>query len=507
MIDLPAITNLFGAQDLGAYERTWSPVVTASVTGTGGNVFPASQSVPYGQTASLTLLPFGSGWRAILPLGGTCPAGVLDGTVYTTGPITAACAVTIDFIRDTTITLGSSAEPAVYGQSLTFTATLAASSPTGSVVFRDGANVLGTVPLSGAGANFTTSALGVGTHSITAQYAGDTDNTPATSPVLVQTVNRNASTTTIAPPAAIRLGQSATIMATVAPVSPPGAGTPSGTITVQVPGTGAAGTCTIVLPSTSCTLTPAGAYGPLTLSASYSGDANFNASTATQTLQVTPQFVGGSIAGLTVGGLTLRLSIAGEPAQTVSAAIGATTFAFTEAVPVGVAYTVNVATHPPGLFCAVANGSGTMPAGDVSNVAVVCSSAPHAILSAALDDGIAYARYGQTLAYTATIANTGNAGASNVAVAAVASAGLDAGALTWTCAASGGASCGVSGAGGLSDSVNLPVNGHVTYTVRVPARVVTAEPRVRLELRVNNGEATASDSDTLVVLRDGFDGP
>ena len=50
-VDLPAITNLFGAQDLGAYERTYAPVVTASVTGAGGNVAPASQSVPYGQTA------------------------------------------------------------------------------------------------------------------------------------------------------------------------------------------------------------------------------------------------------------------------------------------------------------------------------------------------------------------------------------------------------------------------------------------------------------------------
>ena len=455
---------------------------------------------------SLSLLPFGSEWHAILPFGGTCPIGTLVGTTYTTGPITAACAVTIDFIRDTTITFGSSSEPAVYGQSITFTATLAASAPTGNVVFRDGATLLGTVPLSGSSANFTTSALGVGTHSITAHYAGDADNTAATSPAFTQTVNRNATTTAIASPAPIRLGQSATIMATVAPVSPPGAGTPTGTVSVQVASSGGSGGCTIVLPAASCMLTPLGAYGPLTLSASYSGDANFNASTATQTLQVEPQFIGGSIGGLTAGGLTLRLSVNGDPVQTFSPAAGATTFAFAGAVPAGATYTANVAAHPPGLFCAVANGSGTMPAGDVSNVTVACSSAPHAILAATLDDGIAYARYGQTLTYTATIANTGNAVASGVTIAAIASAGLDAGVLTWTCVASGGASCGASGAGGLSDSANLPSSGRVTYTVRVPVRAVTVEPRVRLELRVNSGEATASDSDTLVLLRDGFDG-
>ena len=505
VIDLPAVTNLFGAQDLGAYERTYSPLVTASVTGTGGNVFPASQSVPYGQTASLSILPFGSEWHAILPFGGTCPAGTLAGNSYTTGPITAACAVTIDFIRDTTITIASTAEPAVYGQSITFTATLAASAPTGNVVFRDGATVLGTVPLSGASASLTTSALVVGTHSITAHYAGDTDNTAATSPAFAQTVNRNASITTIASPAPIRLGQTATIIATVAPASPPGAGAPTGTVSVQVATSGGSGHCTIVLPAAGCMLMPLGAYGPLTLSASYSGDANFNASTAMQTLQVEPQFVSGSVSGLTSEGLALRLSVDGDPVQTSGASTGATTFAFTQAVPVGAAYAVNVVAHPPGLYCEVANGSGTMPANQVNDVAIACSDAPHAILSASLDDGVAYARYGQTLTYTATIANTGAAGGSGVGVAAIASAGLDTGALTWSCVASGGASCGASGTGGLSDSVNLPSSGRVTYTVRVPVLAAAAEPRVRLELRVNNGEATATDSDTLVLLRDGFD--
>ena len=504
VIDLPTITNLFGAQDLGALERTYSPTVTASVVGTGGTITPPSQSVGYGLAAHLGVLPLG-GWHAVLPLGGSCPLGTLDGANYTTGPITAPCSVIASFIHDTTIALASSAEPSVFGQSLTFTATLAAASPTGSVTFRDGANVLGTAPISGASANFTTTALGVGTHAITAQYAGDAQNTSATSPALVQTVGRAASTTTISPLAPIRLGQATTVIAVVSAASP-GAGTPTGTIEVLIGFSAGSGGCTITLPAASCTLTPLNVTGLLTLSANYSGDAHFTASAATQTLQVTPQFVGGSIGGLVSESLVLRLSIDGEQAQVIGAAVGATTFTFSHAVPVGANYTVNVATHPSGLFCSVGNGSGSMPAGDVGDVAVTCSDAPHAVLAVGVDDGRDYARYGQTSTYIVTLANTGNANATGVAVAASASPGLDASALTWTCAASGsGAGCGASGAGGLADSASVPVGASVVYTVVVPVLGTTTEPRVRFEVGVNGGEAMHNDTDTLVLFRNAFE--
>jgi hypothetical protein len=41
--------------------------------------------------------------------------------------------------------------------------------------------------------------------------------------------------------------------------------------------------------------------------------------------------------------------------------------------------------------------------------------------------------------------------------------------------------------------------------VAVPVRVATDEPRVRFEISANAGEATQSDSDTLVLLRNGFE--
>ena len=84
----------------------------------------------------------------------------------------------------------SSLNPSIAGQSVTFTVTLtsAAGVPTGSVTFKDGATVLGSVPLSGGIASFTTSALTAGTHNIKAVYAATT-NYGGSSASLTQIVN------------------------------------------------------------------------------------------------------------------------------------------------------------------------------------------------------------------------------------------------------------------------------------------------------------------------------
>ena len=59
---------------------------------------------------------------------------------------------------------------------------------TGTVAFYDRATELGTGTLSGGVATFTTSALDVATHSITAQYGGDANFAASTSSALSQTV-------------------------------------------------------------------------------------------------------------------------------------------------------------------------------------------------------------------------------------------------------------------------------------------------------------------------------
>src|SRR5207244_6290866 len=92
----------------------------------------------------------------------------------------------------TTTALTSSANPSVAGQSVTFTATVSATSsagtPTGTVTFQDGATMLGNGTLSGGSVTFSTAALAAGTHTITAVYGGDTNFAPSTSNALTQTV-------------------------------------------------------------------------------------------------------------------------------------------------------------------------------------------------------------------------------------------------------------------------------------------------------------------------------
>src|SRR5439155_7905575 len=78
---------------------------------------------------------------------------------------------------DTTTLVATSVNPSVFGQSVTFTATVAAvlpggGTPTGSVVFIDGGTPLATNNLSGGSGTYTNSTLWVTSYSITAVYNG-----------------------------------------------------------------------------------------------------------------------------------------------------------------------------------------------------------------------------------------------------------------------------------------------------------------------------------------------
>src|SRR5205085_5133258 len=94
----------------------------------------------------------------------------------------------------TTVSVGSSSNPATAGQAVTFTATVAVSAPgagapTGVVAFKDGATTLGTGTLGSGTAFFSTSGLAAGSHSITAAYAGDGNFAAGTSADLNEFIN------------------------------------------------------------------------------------------------------------------------------------------------------------------------------------------------------------------------------------------------------------------------------------------------------------------------------
>jgi len=88
----------------------------------------------------------------------------------------------------TTTALVSSVNPSLLGNAVTFTATVTPSSATGNVAFMDGGTTLATVALSSGTAAYTTSALAVGSHNITAVYGGDAGDSGSSSPTVVQVV-------------------------------------------------------------------------------------------------------------------------------------------------------------------------------------------------------------------------------------------------------------------------------------------------------------------------------
>ncbi|HWY54570.1 MAG TPA: FG-GAP-like repeat-containing protein [Terriglobales bacterium] len=164
-------------------------------------------------------------------------------------------------------TLQSSAPNSALGTAVTFTATVHGAKlrgvppiPTGTATFFDGSTQLGApVALNASGvAAFTTSTLAVGTHSITAQYSGDTNYVPSTSAAVQQVVAQSAQPdyTIAATPSSVTVnpGSSASYTIKVTPTNGY-----NGTITLSCPTTLPTGvTCTLPSPMAS-------PYAPATL--------------------------------------------------------------------------------------------------------------------------------------------------------------------------------------------------------------------------------------------------
>jgi M6 family metalloprotease-like protein len=96
----------------------------------------------------------------------------------------------------TTTALSSSVNPAVTGATVTFTATVTGSSPTGTVVFKKNGTALSgctAVALAGTGnartATCSTSALSIGTNAMVASYSGNSANASSSSATVTQTVS------------------------------------------------------------------------------------------------------------------------------------------------------------------------------------------------------------------------------------------------------------------------------------------------------------------------------
>ncbi len=132
-----------------------------------------------------------------------------------------------------TASLVASATSVTTGTSVTLTSTFSGAqsgiAPTGSVTFHDGTNSIGTGTLSAAStagdyiATLTNNTLAAGTHSITAQYAGDANYAPVITSAVVLTVTAPIppSYTIAAKPSSLSIAQGST-GTTVLTVTPAG---------------------------------------------------------------------------------------------------------------------------------------------------------------------------------------------------------------------------------------------------------------------------------------------
>ncbi|MCU0482878.1 MAG: Ig-like domain repeat protein [Chloroflexi bacterium] len=252
---------------------------TLAITGPASATYGApDQAISYTGGSGIGTITFDEG--------SSTACSIVAGQLHVTAG-TGTCTITatkagISGGTSTTV-VASNHNPSVFGQAVTFTATVSGggATPTGTVTFRDGASTLGTGALNGSGvATLTTSALSVATHSITAAYGGSASYSASTSSTLSQVVGKASTTLGLASSDASSVyGQTVTFTATVS-VTAPGGGSASGTVQFRVDGVDF-GAPVAVAGGLASVATPALGAGSHEITAVYSGDGNLTGSSTT----------------------------------------------------------------------------------------------------------------------------------------------------------------------------------------------------------------------------------
>lgn len=256
-----------------------------------GGQAPYAWSVNSGALPPGLSLNTGTGAIAGTPTTAGGPFGFTIGVVDGLGGTDAkAYSITITAAATTT-SVSSSDAAAVFGESLTFTATVSsgAGTPDGSVTFRDGGTcggggtVLDTETLaSGKATSIGISTLAVATHSILTCYSGSTGFAPSSGTVS-QAVAKAVTTTQITSDLSVPTSSSTPLTVSFAvSVTAPGAGTPTGTVTVQLDKKGGGGSCSAPVSAGSCTIPAPIKAGSRTVRATYAGDGDFAGSSSAQ---------------------------------------------------------------------------------------------------------------------------------------------------------------------------------------------------------------------------------
>ncbi len=266
-------------------------IVTTTTLTSSVNPSVVGQSV----TFTSTVTPPDATGNVVFWIGGSgYQAPLINGvSTYTTSSLpTGTTAVSANYSRDarhqaswsptlnqvvktaTTTTLAASPNPASVGTPVTLTATVSPATATGTVQFFNGATLLGAGNLTSGQAQLSVTNLPAGSNSLTAVYAGDANSSSSTSAVVAETVSQASSTTVLSavPPSPVTVGQTVSLTASVSPSAATG--------TVQfLDGTAVLGTASIS--GGAANLPVSGlSVGTHSLTAVYSGDSNYLASTS-----------------------------------------------------------------------------------------------------------------------------------------------------------------------------------------------------------------------------------
>ncbi|SPE38469.1 hypothetical protein SBA3_2890014 [Candidatus Sulfopaludibacter sp. SbA3] len=317
---------------------------------------------------------------ANLAAGAHSVTAVYSGDANTSGSNSTVVTVTVAK-AGASVTLGSSPNPSLAGQTVAFTATVSPGSATGSVQFLDGATAIGTAAVSAGVATLSTTGLAAGSHSITAVYSGDTSYNGATSGVVTQAVTAVTTTSLSANKTTAVSGQAVTFTATVSPAAAPGsvqfldAATTIGTVTlsggaavlavsnlavgshsVTASYLGAAGYTASTSAAVSVTITPAPPGAPASLTATAISSSQINLSwTASATSGVTYNVYAAAAAGF-----------APSASNRIASGLSATSYANTGLTPAATRYYLVTAQNANGESAASNQASATTQASGLS---------------------------------------------------------------------------------------------------------------------------------------------
>ena len=386
-------------------------LTTAVSAAGGGSVTPAGGYLDAGSTVPLVATP-SAGYVFSNWTGNVANANSASTSLTMSAPQTVAA----NFIKTATTAMVSSLNPSTFGQSVVFTASVtstAGGTPTGTVTFSDGPNVLAAVLLNNGQAALSISSLGASSHSIVASYGGSATYQSSVSTKLAQTVqtaNTSLGLTSSVNPSIYN--QAGTFTASVTPQF---GGSATGTVTFfDFANASTLGTAPVSGNQATLTLSTL-PVGTGYITASYSGDSNLTGSVSHEVFQVvkkgsTTTSVKSSLNPTLVGeSITYTATVSSQYSGTTS---GAVNFAAGGAA-LGSATLVNGQASISVSFSTFGNRSITVKyLGDVNNALstspalkqVVNKYASSTSIASSLNPSIV----GQTVTFTATVLSSGS---------------------------------------------------------------------------------------------------